>query len=104
MSQDPRSLADAAEHLARTLGIASPQVIALIERSWEEVMGDIAPLCRFVGVVDRVLVIETAIPAVAERAQLRRKELQQRYGDLVGSDRVRDVTVRVRPKGQTNSE
>lgn len=93
-----RELDSVLRRLNRTLGLARPDTVQLLEQHWTALVGSaLAARCQVDSVRHGELVVVTSDPAVAEQLKWTANDLVGAVNAVCDGDAVTSVTVRVRP-------
>ena len=93
----PRDLSSVLARLHRSIGLAKPDTLLVLEHHWVSLLGaDLAPRCLLESVRGSELVIAVDDPAVAEHLRWSASELCAAVNSLCDGEVVDKVTVRVR--------
>lgn len=92
----PRALATSLERLHRTMGLARPDTVRLLERHWPSLFGsELAGACRLEAVRDGELVVVVSDPAVAEHLRWSRRDVLAAANSVCGGEVVTSLRVKV---------
>lgn len=90
------TLSSSLERLQRSLGLARPDTVRILEDSWSALLGArLASTCRIHSLRDGCLTVAVADPAVAEHLRWQRNDLVAAANELCGCDAVDSVEIRV---------
>jgi hypothetical protein len=92
-------LAESLDRLHRTLGVARPDAVRVLESSWPALVGrQLAELCWLDSLQGGRLVVGTTDPAVAEHLRWQARDLAAAANDVCGGEVVDEVVTRVRDR------
>lgn len=93
----PRDLSSALGQLHRTMGLARPDTVRLLEHHWRSLMGPgLADSCELESVRAGELVVVASDPAVAEHLRWSARDLVAAVNELCDGTVVEDLVVKVR--------
>ena len=92
-------LKDVLDHLHRTMGVARPDAVRVLEGSWEALVGRrLATVCWLESLQGGRMVVGVSDPAVAEHLRWQARDLAAAANELCGGDAVTEVVTRVRDR------
>lgn len=95
---DTRDLASVLGRLHRTLGLARPDVVQVLQQHWTSLLGtDLAASCRLESLQHQTLVIAVDDPAVAEHLRWSSREVLDAANAVCGGEVASTLKVRIRP-------
>ena len=93
------SLSGSLGRLQRTLGLARPDTVRILEDSWSQLVGvRLASACRLHSLRDGRLTVAVDDPAVAEHLRWQANDLAAAANELCGCDAIERVEIRVAPR------
>jgi predicted nucleic acid-binding Zn ribbon protein len=99
------TLAGSLERLHRSMGLARPDAVRVLEGSWSRLVGTrLADVARLDSLRAGRMTIAVTDPAVAEHLRWQSSDLAAAANQLCGSDVVDEVVVRVSRPGEDASD
>ncbi len=93
------SLSGSLERLQRTLGLARPDTVRILDDAWPRLVGArLAASCRLHSLRDGRLTVAVDDPAVAESLRWQRADLAAAANELCGCEAVEQVEIRLDPR------
>lgn len=93
------ALAESLDRLHRTLGVARPDAVRVLEASWSALVGRrLAEVCWLDSLQGGLLVVGTTDPAVAEHLRWQARDLAAAANEVCGGEVVTEVVTRVRDR------
>lgn len=93
------SLSGSLGRLQRSLGLARPDTVRILEDSWAQLVGSrLAASCRIHSLRASTLTVAVDDPAIAEHLRWQAADLAAAANDLCGCDAVDKVEIRVAPR------
>jgi hypothetical protein len=93
-------LDESLERLHRTMGLARPDAVAVIERSWTQLVGArLAGSCRLEALRGGRMVVAVDDPAIADHLRWQAGDLAGAVNDLCGGAVVTEVVTKVARPG-----
>jgi predicted nucleic acid-binding Zn ribbon protein len=94
------SLSSSLGRLQRSLGLARPDTLRILEDAWPQLVGTrLAAVCRVHSLRDGRLTVAVDDPAVADALRWQLVDLAAAANQLCGCDAVEKVEIRVDPRG-----
>ena len=95
---EPRPVAASLDRVAGRFGVADATLLATVFNRWEEVVGPVvAAHTRPLSLSRGVLLVAVDDPAWATQLKYLGASVVERFAELVGSDAITRLEVRVRP-------
>lgn len=92
----PTALGASLDRLHRTMGLARPDTVRLLERHWPSLMGaDLAASCRLEAVREGELVVVVTDPAIAEHLRWSSRDLVAAANAVCGGEVITGLRVKV---------
>lgn len=93
------ALQDALVRLHRTMGVARPDAVRIIEGAWPSLVGRrLAEACWLESLQGGRMVVGVSDPAVAEHLRWQARDLAGAVNELCGGDVVDEVVTKVRDR------